>query len=195
MVTWQVQLWRQQWLLQCSLNGGELKYGVEPECVYTGKLLVTLVGSSHAAHTDSSQPKSSRAQEDEVRLGFLPICLKRAGSPETPRCTRSFLLTVVLSWGVRSLESILSLEISLARAGSGAHGRPGCKRAAMLGASAESGQQSPSRCAVIREMINLFVLHCCYYYYAHKPELCKNFPAGNCVCWLQAQNKEENSFP
>lgn len=94
MVTWQVQLWRQQWLLQCSLNGGELKYGVEPECVYMGKFSVTLAGSRHAAHTDSSQPKSSRAQEDEVRLGFLPICLK---SPETPRCTRSFLLTVVLS--------------------------------------------------------------------------------------------------
>lgn len=45
----------------------------------------------------------------------------------------------------------------------------------MLGASAESGRQSPARCALIREMINLFVLHCCYY--AHKPELCKNFPA------------------
>lgn len=84
-------------MLQCSLTCGELKYGVEPECVYTGKLSVTLAGSRHAAYTDSSQPKSSRTQEDEVRLGFLPICLKRAESPETPRCTRSFLLTVVLS--------------------------------------------------------------------------------------------------
>lgn len=26
-------------------------------------------------------------------------------------------------------------------------------------------------------MINLFILHYCYYYYAHKPELCKSFTA------------------
>lgn len=41
----------------------------------------------------------------------------------------------------------------------------------------DQGTQGWSQGTLIRKMIHLFISHYCYYYYAHKPELCKNFTA------------------
>lgn len=41
----------------------------------------------------------------------------------------------------------------------------------------DPGTRGLSQGTLIRKMINLFILHYCYYYYAHKPELHKNFTA------------------